>query len=248
MGKHLIIGAGDIGTRLSRQLEEPIGVSRTASKEFRGQVVSADITERTPVNLSRFETVYHLATHNSGEKGFEEDLPEVQGSRNLVEKLEKAENSPRLVYASSFSAIGVEPGGSKLSYPEAKRMGEKICREYERTRIIRLGNVYGDGKGVVDTFIRSAREKGRVTVHGDGDQKRPFISIRDAARALKDFEGEVVNAYERVYTVGEVAEKVAQVFNADIVLKKGVETSDFKLCPSNFQTRYTLEDYIKDEN
>lgn len=191
--------------------------------------------------------MYHLATRNSGEEDCAWNLPEVQASRNLVDWLKKIQNGPELVYASSFSAINAGPEGSVLSYSEAKKVGETICREYDRTRIVRLGNVYGDEKGVVDSIIQTARDEGKITVHGDGSQKRPFISIKDATRSLKKSKRRTVNAHEEVYTIKAVAEKVTEVFNAEINLRKEVETSNVEPPASNFQTKNSLGEYIEDK-
>jgi len=66
--------------------------------------------------------------------------------------------------------------------------------------VLRYSNLYGPyGKGVINAFIRDAREKGVVKITGNGKQTRTFTYIDDASRGTelaiksKDAIGEVFN-------------------------------------------------------
>ena len=57
------------------------------------------------------------------------------------------------------------------------------------TVALRYFNVYGPGQsggdyaGVIDVFLEQARNGDPITVHGDGEQTRDFVHVRDIVRA-----------------------------------------------------------------
>ncbi len=75
-------------------------------------------------------------------------------------------------------------------YGLSKKFAEEIVEYYRRnqgfqTVILRFPNVYGAGsRGVIPTFLQSIREKGKLTIHGDGNQSRNFLHISDAIYAI----------------------------------------------------------------
>lgn len=77
------------------------------------------------------------------------------------------------------------------SYALSKRLGEEVIEFYQRnfgfpSIILRPPNVYGPGSdhGVVYSFIKSAKETGGVTIHGDGTQQRDFLYVGDLVDAI----------------------------------------------------------------
>ncbi|MBC5793282.1 MAG: NAD-dependent epimerase/dehydratase [Nanohaloarchaea archaeon] len=219
---NLILGAtGNLGPELSVRLEDnSLGISRSSGSElFESQLLHCDITSSDlPVRLEEFDTVYHLATLNNGEAPREE-WPEVEGTENLLEEARKIDSSPRIVYVSSGSAAQVNPDQDKdwLSYPGANAVGESIIQGYENHSIVRLGNVYGSGSGVIDSFTERSKEGERLEVYGDGNQLRPFIHIEDAISAITEVgNGSRLEAYESHRSIGSIAERISDLSGVEV--------------------------------
>jgi UDP-glucose 4-epimerase len=78
-------------------------------------------------------------------------------------------------------------GSSKLN---AEEIIKKTCKENNIDHIIfRMFNVYGKGQnkqytGVITKFLESITEKKPITIYGDGEQTRDFVSIHDIVDAF----------------------------------------------------------------
>ncbi len=219
---NLILGAtGNLGPELSVRLEDnSLGISRLGGSEpFEGQLLHCDMTSSDlPVRLEEFDTVYHLATLNNGEAPREE-WPEVEGTENLLEEARKTDSSLKIVYVSSGSAAQVNPDQDKdwLSYPEANAVGESIIQEYENHSIVRLGNVYGSGSGVIDSFLERSIRGETLEVYGDGTQLRPFTHINDAITAITEVGKESrLEAYEEHHSIGSMAERISDLSGVEV--------------------------------
>lgn len=104
------------------------------------------------------------------------------------------------VFASSAAVYG--PGGPHSeedvcepmgAYAQSKHKAEEAVRSAGRrdltTTTLRLGTAYGKApvaryEAVANRFALLAGTGRPLTVYGDGTQKRPFIHVRDASRAL----------------------------------------------------------------
>lgn len=76
-------------------------------------------------------------------------------------------------------------------YGLTKLYAEKYLEFYRYTHglqyvIMRFPNVYGNGndKGVIYNFLRDIKEKGVVTIYGDGSASRDFLHVSDACVAI----------------------------------------------------------------
>ena len=76
-------------------------------------------------------------------------------------------------------------------YSLSKLMGEEVLSFYQRNFdmsiiVLRPPNVYGPGSdhGVVYSLIKSAKETGEITLHGDGTQQRDFLYVADLVDAV----------------------------------------------------------------
>ncbi len=88
-----------------------------------------------------------------------------------------------LVFVSTFGAKN-----PKDVYCLTKRLGEEIVLK-DGGVVLRLSNIYGGEKfltkkNVVANFLNAKRNNSRVSVHGDGSQKRDFIHVDDVCRAI----------------------------------------------------------------
>ena len=123
----------------------------------------------------------------------------------LVAEAARRHKVSRIVFASSAAVYGntsdqpiaesTTPCRPISPYGAAKLASEALLRGYGTTygiavRCLRYFNVFGSRQdpaspysGVISIFARRFRERSPVTVYGDGQQSRDFISIHDVARA-----------------------------------------------------------------
>jgi UDP-glucose 4-epimerase len=194
------------------------------------------------------ESVFHLAAQidvrrSMADPGFDARL-NVVGTVNVLEAAARADVS-RLLFTSTGGAIYGEgeerpdelpfaetaPCEPFSVYGQSKLAAEGYVEFYSRTRdlrggSVRLGNVYGPRQdpateaGVVAIFSGVAREGGRPTVFGTGEQTRDYIYVADVVEALVAMEGTEergpINVGTGVETtVLELAERVGASFGLD---------------------------------
>jgi UDP-glucose 4-epimerase len=174
--------------------------------EFR----QGDIREYGDVEsaVREVDGVVHLAaitgadsTHDRRAETYETNL---EGTRNVLTAASKV-GVERVVLASSCNIYGratstdihetTDPDPIN-PYAETKCEAEGLLAEYTADHdmngtAIRLSTVYGDAPGirfnlVVNQFVFRALTGRPLTVYGDGSNWRPFIHVRDAARAYRD--------------------------------------------------------------
>lgn len=95
------------------------------------------------------------------------------------------------------------------------------------TVALRYFNVYGPGQsggdysGVIDTFLRQARQGTQITVHGDGKQTRDFVHVDDIVQAnCLAAETDAVGAAYNVgtgesVTIRRLAEQIRDLVDSD---------------------------------
>jgi UDP-glucose 4-epimerase len=205
------------------------------------------------------ESVFHLAAQidvrrSMADPGFDARL-NVVGTVNVLEASARAGVS-RLIFTSTGGAIYGEgeerpdelpfaetaPCAPFSVYGQSKLAAEGYVDFYSRTRdisagTVRLGNVYGPRQdpateaGVVAIFFGVARNGGRPTVFGTGEQTRDYIYVSDVVDALVAMEGSEeggpINVGTGVETtVLELAEQVGASF--------GLDDFEPKMAPARF--------------
>jgi UDP-glucose 4-epimerase len=158
------------------------------------------------------EAVFHLAAQidvrkSMADPGFDARL-NVVGTLNVLEAATRV-GAGRFVFTSTGGAIYGEGEGREDELPfaetarcepfsvygQSKLAAEGYLDLYRRgrglgTATLRLGNVYGPRQdpaleaGVVAIFCDLARDGGRPTVFGDGNQTRDYIYVGDVVSAL----------------------------------------------------------------
>ena len=152
------------------------------------------------------EYIFHLAACVSVPQSMQE--PEfchdinLNGTFNLLEAARK-NNIQRFVLSSSCAVYGEQttPCTETMScsptspYAYSKWMGELLCQQYARifntpTIALRYFNVigerqnpYGPYAGVYAKFSDLMKENKRITIFGDGQQTRDFISVEQVVKA-----------------------------------------------------------------
>jgi nucleoside-diphosphate-sugar epimerase len=122
---------------------------------------------------------------------------------------ERSEVSPRAAYSSS------KWEGEQRLLPMAD---EQFCPV-----VLRKGTVYGWSPRmrfdlVVNTFLKDALTRGRITIHYGGEMWRPLVDVRDAARAYiacieadeEKVRGQIFNVMYRNMRISELALRVQQ--------------------------------------
>ncbi|WP_255197136.1 NAD-dependent epimerase/dehydratase family protein [Halorarius litoreus] len=185
------------------------------------------------------DTVVHLAaitgastTHDRREETFAVNY---DGTENVLKAAGKL-GVENVVFASSCNVYGratstdidetVDPDPIN-PYAESKLESEALVRDYcadhDMTGTsLRMSTVYGDAPGVrfnlvVNYFVFRALTDRALTVYGDGSNWRPFIHVRDAARAYReaalapeDWPADAYNVGRDVgnYQIADIAELV----------------------------------------
>lgn len=122
---------------------------------------------------------------------------------------ESSEVSPRAAYSSSKFE------GEQRLLPMAD---QQFCPV-----VLRKGTVYGWSPRmrfdlVVNTFVKDALTRGRITIHYGGEMWRPLVDVRDAARAYiacieadaDKVRGQIFNVMYRNMRISELALRVRQ--------------------------------------
>lgn len=201
---HRVIGLDDLSTGKLSNLWNVI-----QNKNFtfvKGDVLSSRLVNRL-CREYRPDAIIHLAglvsvvvAQSNPEKNFRLNLQATQ----MVASAAKRNGIKRLVFASSAAVYGdiAEPlihencptrpiglyGGAKLASEELL-LAHSVSYGMEVV-CLRYFNVYGDRQdpknpysGVISIFADRFANRKPVTIFGDGEQTRDFVSVRDVARA-----------------------------------------------------------------
>jgi nucleoside-diphosphate-sugar epimerase len=152
------------------------------------------------------QAVFHLAAMSKVAPSI--DKPEfcteqnVLGTQNVLLAARDAKVK-KVVYSASSSSYGNRPAPQRedmLSdalnpYALSKYVGELYCELFTRlyglsTISLRYFNVYGPRQPttgayalVLGIFLRQKKEGQALTIHGQGDQRRDFVHVRDVVAA-----------------------------------------------------------------
>lgn len=206
----LITGAtGFVGGHLAGQLASEgwqvralvRSTSNTGVLERLGaDLVRGDLGDREAIQRASagVEVVFHLAatTWALDEAGYVRS--NVEGTRNVVEGLLRAEPRPRrLVYLSSYAACGPARAGRPrrldeapeplTTYGRTKLEGERLAgsagAQGVEVLILRAPPVYGPGDRALLSYVRMVRW-GLAPVPGGGERWTHMLYAPDLARAL----------------------------------------------------------------
>lgn len=185
--------AGFIGRNLIKQLRSDGGYKIIP---FEGDLLSeADVEMFFKKDIS---TVIHLAGGFFG--NFTGLLDKnLKTTENLL-RIGTEKGLKKLIYSSSGAVYGnplgdksyeLDPTNPNTFYGLTKLYAEKIIELYGylyglQYTILRFPNVYGEGndKGVIFNFLRDIKDKGVITVYGDGSASRNFLHVSDACSAI----------------------------------------------------------------
>jgi len=140
--------------------------------------------------------------------------------------------SSRLVYRGSPQPLSEDsPKEAKTVYAENKLECERMledaaCKWGLRYAVLRICVPYGElvpsvrSYGTLGFMVSQAREKGRITVYGDGSQRRTFTHVHDICRVVRLLaDGPMAGIYNLGgcdRSIRDVAELVASRLGAEV--------------------------------
>jgi UDP-glucose 4-epimerase len=154
------------------------------------------------------------------------------GTAELTYAIEES-NVQKLVYMSSVSVYGSgddiksidQPLNPKTFYGISKMRGEEHVRRLQNkceTYIVRCGNVYGYNKSmrfdaVINKFLFEANFHGKINIHGNGEQHRPFVHIDSVTRQMisilnGEHQSGTFNLIEHNYSVNNIVEVLQELY------------------------------------
>ena len=214
-------GAGFIGTNLIKQLKdsghEVVSLDNYDSGLDENHIegvtyLNADIETIEYIKGDDFDLCYHLAALSRIQPSFENPTEtfrvNVRGTEAVCEWARH--NNVKVVYAGSSSK---HHDPSQSPYAMYKYLGEEVCKLYKKTyglnvEICRFYNVYGpneiiegDWAAVIGIWRRQVRDGEKITIIGDGEQRRDFTHVVDICDALVRI-GLVDNKHEDAWELG----------------------------------------------
>lgn len=206
-------GAGFIGSELVRALlargAQVAVADRRPHPHCAVRSVSGDLDDPTVIDAAvppGSTVVVHLAAKTSVLGSLADPhacyLANVAVTTALLERCRRV-GVRRFVFASTNAVVG-DTGGAVITetsplHPRTPYGGTKAAAELLLTgyaagfgieaSTLRFTNVYGPGmrdkENVVPQLLHAAQTGEPVQVYGDGEQRRDFVHVRDAVRALE---------------------------------------------------------------
>ncbi|MFI5009139.1 MAG: NAD-dependent epimerase/dehydratase family protein [Solirubrobacterales bacterium] len=189
--------AGFLGRRVHASLD--------ADPAIELSVLGRRLAELQPADLPEVDVVIHLAAWTPKRVGLTDSErivdANVLGLRRLLSALDPPPR--RFLFASTISVYGMQDGPhlnerSLLdptdAYAASKLLGEHLVRADARARgyeasAVRIGHLYGPGEEayekIVPTMIGALMRGRPPTVVGDGQTRRDFLYVDDAAEAIR---------------------------------------------------------------
>tara|TARA_B100000900_G_C20570678_1_gene713096 strand:- start:895 stop:1743 length:849 start_codon:yes stop_codon:yes gene_type:complete len=196
-------GAGFIGTNLIKRLinegHEVVSLDdyETGTKDNHvegAKYIEGDI-ETIEYIQGDYDLCFHLAALSRIQPSFENPTEtfrvNVRGTEAVCEWARH--NNVKVVYAGSSSK---HHDPSQSPYAAYKYLGEEVCKLYKKTydlnvEICRFYNVYGpdeviegDWAAVIGIWRRQVRDGEKITIVGDGEQRRDFTHVVDIVDGL----------------------------------------------------------------
>lgn len=211
--------------------------SRTDNRDITIEFVTGELlnTRKLRQVVQEADIVYHLAakvvTPFATTDGHAYEQTNHWGTAELVYAIEEAPRVQKLVYVSSTSVYGSSHANEdsvpnpQTIYGISKLRGEEHVRRLFPqipTYVIRCGNVYGYNKSlrfdaVINRFMFEANFQRRISIHGDGKQRRAFISVQRVGEALRqllhtDMPSDTYNLVDKNFQILDIVDVVKAIY------------------------------------
>ena len=218
-----------------------------SQKEYIGDILDLDDIEKV---MKDCQYVFHFAAQadigSSSEDPTKTIHNNIIGTQNILEMARRS-NVNRVMFASTiyvYSELG-------SFYRVSKQACEKIIEEYQREfgldyTILRFGSLYGpranDFNAIRSFLIHAIKEK-KIIRHGDGEELREYIHVKDAARlsvvALheKHKNKHLIITGNQQIKVKDLLTMIREIFNGKIEIKFDLEDElhHYEITPYNFK-------------
>jgi len=231
------------------------------------------------------DVVIHLAAITDATASFdrreEVEYVNYEGTKKVAEAC--LENGARLLFPSTTSVYGsqsevvdenysIEELNPQSPYAEYKLKNEQMLQkmgENQHLKFVtcRFGTIFGTSIGMrfhtaVNKFCWQAVMGKPLTVWKTAmDQKRPYLGVNDAVRAIKYiivrdlFDGEIYNVVSSNNTVREIVESIkkfvpdieVKLVDSEIMNQLSYNVLNEKFISTGFQCSDSIEEGIKDE-
>lgn len=173
------------------------------------------------------DIIFHLAAEARIQPSISNPLKSIKTNiigTAIILELSKQYNIKKFIYSSTSSAYGLKnkspltedmPIDCLNPYATSKVSGEELCKLYYnlyglKTFIFRYFNVYGHKQPlrgsyatVIGIFQKQKQLNQKLTVVGDGEQRRDFTNVIDIVKAnILAMETNDTNCYGEIYNVG----------------------------------------------
>lgn len=207
---------------------------------------------RTSYVVPDVDGVFHLASPTAPPETYKHPECTLEVNDTVTQRLINtcSQRSIPLLYTSSIKVADTIDFQS--AYIRGKRLGENHCNDYPKSKIARLGNIYGprmapdDGR-VIPTFIRNCINNHPLCIWGDGSQIDSFCFVDDCIKALLSFmDKEVYGTIEigssKKVTILELALTIVKTLQIDTPLSfecagGAIIVSNSNECAANRTTR-----------
>lgn len=224
------------------------------------ELIEGDIRDVAAVNrlVEGVDAVIHLAAHTRVIESITDPVLNFEmntiGTFNVLEAMRK-NGVKSFVGASTGGAILGEvppPINEEIAakpaspYGASKLAGEGYCWAYAQSygikaTSLRFSNIYGpysrNKASVVAAFVKDIKEKGSVTVYGDGSQTRDYLHVEDlTAGIVNAIKNEAVGVYQ-------LGSGVPTSINQLIAIFREVSDRDFEVIYKDFRAGELLHTY-----
>lgn len=208
IGSHLVDLLLDTGHEVSVVDNESASMNEVFYWNERAVNYKLDVVDYPSIRplFEDVDYVFHLAAESRLQPAILNPIEAVQKNvvgTAVVLQCAREATIKRLIYSSTSSAYGMnevpnneaQPDDCLNPYSLTKVFGEKLCKLYADlyrlpTVSLRYFNVYGERSPtggqyapVVGIFLDQYRGGRKLTVVGDGSQRRDFIHVKDVAYA-----------------------------------------------------------------
>lgn len=198
------------------------------------------------------QVVYHFAgiadIDECAERPVDTARYNIIGTINLLEACRQI-GVDRFVFASSAYVYS----NSGYFYRSSKQACESFIENYHEIyglqyTCLRYGSLYGDRsdeRNSINKLIRQAFTAGKITYHGDGEEIREFIHVKDAAQSSIEILKEeyknqhiILTGYER-FSYKQLIEMIVEILGdkIEVEFRTSKRKAHYKITPYNFSPK-----------
>lgn len=246
LGSHVADALDDAGYKVVVYDIKPSPYLRKSQAMLVGDILDQKKVEAAVKNC---DIVYNFAGIADIDEASKKPLDSVRcnilGNSILLEAARKA-RIKRFVFASSLYVYSK----SGAFYRSTKQACELLIENYHEVfklsyTILRYGSLYGprtDERNFIHNIIRQALTQNRISRHGDGEEIREYIHVRDAAKGSVEILSEEF-ANQHVILTGNQQLKVKDLFymikemlgnNVQVEFLPAKENTHYEITPYSF--------------